>query len=450
MKTRTHMHSITIRAAVAPDRVIVVQPGGNGRVHHQEYQVTAADGGETFAGLAEALTKALREMRTVYGNARASVAVALLPPLVHCRLIDMPGLSNDEIQRVVSRDVTSYFPVGANAHVVGVCTVRGARPGSASVLAAAAPAALIDAIHDAALTAECVVATVVPSATAWAMAAQQLEGEGSVDGRTLVAILDGHVEVLTVEHGQLTGLRRIRSDGPEQRPLIDTLAERKDIVLLGAPRLAEPIARSLAAAGLRLTMPGTPESPASPELLAAQFAQDTQGPLLMPEPLRVERRRQRTRRSVQVLAASAVLLVAAGALELWGVRRELAAVSAQRLELRGRLAGVLATRDTVTLLAERIAALRSAEMSAPRWSDALALVAEYLPRDAHLLSLRAEGDSLVLEGVARRAAPVFEAMARAPAALAVRAQGSIRREIRDEIGQVERFTLSVRLTGGTP
>ena len=450
MKTRTHSHSITIKAAVAPDRIIVIQPGGNGRVHHQEYQVTAADGGEPFAALADALTKALREMRTVYGNARASVAVALLPPLVHCRLIDMPGLSSDEIQRVVSRDVTSYFPVGASAHVVGVCTVRGTRPGSASVLAAAAPAALIDAIHDAAVTAGCVVTTVVPSATAWTTAAQQLEPDESVEQRTLVAILDGHVEVLTVEHGQLTGLRRVRSDGPEQRPLIDTLAERKDIVLLGVPRLAEPIARSLTAAGLRLTIPGTPESPAAPELLAAQFAQSADGPLLMPEPVRAERRRQRTRRAVQVLVASAILLVAAGALELRGVQRELAAVSAQRLELRGRLAGVLATRDTVTLLAERIAALRSTEMNVPRWSDALALVAEYLPRDAHLLSLRAEGDSLVLEGVARRAAPVFEAMAKAPAALAVRAQGSIRREIRDEIGQVERFTLSVHLTGDAP
>ena len=151
-----------------------------------------------------------------------------------------------------------------------------------------------------------------------------------------------------------------------------------------------------------------------------------------------------------MIVAGAGLFIGAAALELFGVQRELAAVIAQRAAMRDELVAVLARRDTVALLGERVAALRSAEAAAPRWSDAVALVAAYLPRGAHLLSLRAEGDSLLLDGVAHRAAPVLEAMTKAPAALTVRAQGSIRQELREDVGQVERFTLLVRFAGGAP
>ena len=43
---------------------------------------------------------------------------------------------------------------------------------------------------------------------------------------------------------------------------------------------------------------------------------------------------------------------------------------------------------------------------------------------------------------------LFDALGRHPSVLSVRAQGSIRQEIREEEGQVERFTLVVRLARG--
>ena len=449
MTPRTHVSQVTLGVAIALDRLVVASRDARGKVYSQSFSVPTGAGEHSLVELGEALTDALWTTRTRLGARRVSVAVALLPPLVHCRVIDMRGLGDDEVQHVLSRDAASYFPVGTTPHVVGATRVRHAASRTSAVLAAAAPSALVDAIHDATTSAGCSVAAIVPAAAAWAAATARVWKAPSTGASTLVASLEGHVDVLTVERGEVTMVRRLRSVPPDHRPVIAALGASAEVMLLGGT-LRDPLALSLTASGVRLAPAQDEELTAAPETLAATFAPYTAAPSLMPEPVRAERRRRATRRAVQMLVASAALLVGAGALELWGVRRELAAVITERMELRGRLAGALATRDTVTMLAEQLAALQSAEASAPRWSEALALVAAHLPRDAHLLSLRAEGDSLLLEGVAHRAAPVLEAMARVPAALAVRAQGSIRQELRDDIGQVERFTMSVRLTGSAP
>ena len=449
MMTRAHAGRVALGVAIAVDRVVVASRDARGDAWSQSFSVPKGASEHPVAELGEALTDALWTTRAKLGAGRVSVAVALLPPLVHCRVIDMPGLGDEEIQHVLCRDAASYFPVSATPHVVGATKVRHVASRTSAVLAAAAPSALVDAIHDAATSAGCSVAAIVPAAAAWAAATERVWKAPSSTASTLVASLDGHVDVLTVERGELTAARRLRSIPPDHRPVIAVLGANTEVMLLG-DALRDPLAESLKASGVRLAPALDAELAASPETLAASFAPYTAAPILMPEPVRGERRRRATRRAVQMVLASAALLIGAGALELWGVRRELATVIAARMELRGRLAGALATRDTVTILAEQLAALQSAEASAPRWSDALALVAAYLPRDAHLLSLRAEGDSLLLEGVAHRAAPVLEAMARVPAAFAVRAQGSIRQEVRDDVGQVERFTMSVRLTGGAP
>lgn len=444
--------SVVLGVSVSPDRITVAMRGASVTTSSQSYPVPSASTDEPFVRIGETLTDALWKTRTTLGIPHATVVVALLPPLARCRVIDMRGLSDDEIHSVLSRDVGSYFPVGATPHVVGAARVRHGASRTSAVLATAAPAALVDTIHDAAASAGCSVTAIVPAAAAWAAAVGQVWEVPNGAASTLVAALNGHVDVLTVERGQLTAVRRLRGVPPDHRPVIDALGANAEVMLLGDPQHAGSVARSLKASGVRLTAPiRDGELTTTPDTLAAVFAADAvAGPLLMPEPVRAERRQRATRRAVRVLIASAGLVAGAAALELWGVQRELAAVSAERADLRGRLAGALATRDTVAILAEQLSALRAAEMSAPRWSEAVALVAEHLPRDAHLLSLRAEADSLLLEGVAHRAAPVFEAMAQAPAALAVRAHGSIRQEVRDDVGQVERFTLSVRLTRGVP
>ena len=73
------------------------------------------------------------------------------------------------------------------------------------------------------------------------------------------------------------------------------------------------------------------------------------------------------------------------------------------------------------------------------------IAVENLPEDAHLTAFRGQADSLWLEGIADRAAGVFEAMQSAPDVLGVRAQAPIRRELRDGEVPIERFTLAARL-----
>ena len=452
MTPRRGSRTVTLGVAIDVERIVVAALGADGGSRHESFSVAASSSEAPLAELGEALTNALWKTRTALGAVRASVAVALLPPLTLCRVIDMRGLSDEEIHNVLRRDVASYFPVGATSHVVGASRVRHAASRTSAVFATAAPTTLVDAIHDAATAAGCSVTAIVPAAAAWAAAAEHVWAARPTAASTLVAVLDKQVDLLRIEGGQLTTLRRLRNAPSDQGSLIDALGGSAEAMLLGDPRFVGALSRSLHASGIRLTAPvRDPGLVNDPAALAAAFAGAARaGPFLVPEQLRTERRRLANRRAARMMIASIALLVGAAAIELWGLRRELAVVTGERLELRGRLSAVVATRDTVTTLAEQLSALRTAERGAPRWSNSVALVAEYLPRDAHLLSLRAEADSLVLEGVAHRAAPVFEAMARAPAALAVRAQGSIRQEVRENVGQVERFTLSVRLTGGTP
>ncbi|HKG92324.1 MAG TPA: hypothetical protein VKA84_10550, partial [Gemmatimonadaceae bacterium] len=225
------------------------------------------------------------------------------------------------------------------------------------------------------------------------------------------------------------------------------------VALLGESPLAAPLAECLTTAG---TPPLPPVRLAglatSPAALAASFSAEAaaDGPVLLPERIHAARRRREARLATAMLAAAGLMLAAAGALQLWGTRRELAQVTAARSALRGRLAGVLATRDTLAAVGGQLAELRAAEAGAPRWSPALAVVARYLPRDAYALSFRTDADSIVVEGVAEHAAPVFDALRRAPGVLAVRAQGSIRQEIQDGGAALERFTLVARLAPATP
>ena len=102
-------------------------------------------------------------------------------------------------------------------------------------------------------------------------------------------------------------------------------------------------------------------------------------------------------------------------------------------------------RETMEGIEARLTALAAAETGASRWSGIIAEVAEHLPSDAHLIGMRGTGDSLLLEGVAARAAGVFESLQLAPGVAGVRAAAPIRQEGQDSGAAVERFSLGARL-----
>jgi hypothetical protein len=139
-----------------------------------------------------------------------------------------------------------------------------------------------------------------------------------------------------------------------------------------------------------------------------------------------------------------MLLLSAG-LELWGVKRELAAVEEERRAIRGVVAEAIELRQTVEGIQDRLDGLAVAEATSSRWSGVIADVADHLPADAHLISLRGAADTLVLEGVATRAAGAFEGLRGAPGVTGVRAEAPIRQESQDGGATVERFSLGARL-----
>ena len=75
----------------------------------------------------------------------------------------------------------------------------------------------------------------------------------------------------------------------------------------------------------------------------------------------------------------------------------------------------------------------------------LSSIAQALPDDAHLTSIQAHADTVVLEGVAARAAGVFEGLQGDPDITAVHSNAPVRQQLQDG-NPVEHFTVAARLT----
>jgi hypothetical protein len=91
-----------------------------------------------------------------------------------------------------------------------------------------------------------------------------------------------------------------------------------------------------------------------------------------------------------------------------------------------------------------VATLGALEATTLHWSTFLTDLADYLPRDAHIVALRAVGDSVAVVGIAREAAGVFEGLGRMPHLAAVRADGPIRQQVAPSGVVREHFGLSAR------
>jgi hypothetical protein len=226
---------------------------------------------------------------------------------------------------------------------------------------------------------------------------------------------------------------------------------------------AEPVPTAIAVVGdspladeLRLTLEdgahwarldgGTTASSRSPALLAARFAARANGPWLLPESERAVLARDARRANAVRFAAAAALLIGAAVLQLAGLAREHGAITAERARLRWSVTRALAVRDSLGQVGSRLTAIRSASMTAPRWAPLLVSLSARLPDDAFLLSLRADGDSLRVEGEGARAAGVFDALRGVNGLSGLRPDGPIRQEIAEDGSTSERFTLSARVT----
>ena len=418
--------------------------------------IPPGDPDTTWPDLAEALG-GLRAAVAAHGarsgdGFRGELCVALLPPVGEYRRVELPGLSVAEARQVLLREPSRYLARPAEAAPLEL-DVEGAgwRQHSPFTLFAA-PAAIVEGVHAAARASGWRLAGIVPAEGAWGAAVATLLPAKDLAGRALVVCLDDRVELVRVENGRAPAVRRFPAGTPAVASLVQSALRgaedfaRAGVAVVGDSPLAEE---------LRLTVAGSAESTKagagratwhrSPALLAARFAPRAIGPRLLPESERAVLRRTAQRANLVRFAAAAALLIAAAVLQLWGLSREHDAIIAERARLREPVTRALAVRDSLGQVAHRLATIRSASTSAPRWAPLLVALSVRLPDDAFLLSLRADGDSLRLEGEAARAEGVFDALRKVQGLAALRPDGPIRQEIAEDGSTSERFTVSARL-----
>jgi Tfp pilus assembly protein PilN len=150
-------------------------------------------------------------------------------------------------------------------------------------------------------------------------------------------------------------------------------------------------------------------------------------------------------RATRLVAAAALVLTMLGAAaQLWGVRRQLQTVHDQRASLASRLSTTLAGRTSLDAAYRMVSALSVAQRGVPEWSRTIVGLSDAIPDDAYLTAFRTRGDSLIVEGLAVRAASVFDAMEQLPGLANVRAASPVRRELQDDRTALEHFTIAAR------
>jgi hypothetical protein len=409
-------------------------------------------------GATAALGETLRQLNSAAGGAGGRLSVVLLPPLTEVRTIPLPPLREEERRRLLERHAARYFVSARVPQVVGTLTrdrVRGGEEqarGGEPVVAAAASHALVSAIHAAAADAGWTVDAVLPAEAAWSAAALAIWPETAHGTAHLLVSHEGRTDVLRLEDGRLAAVRRF-PDAHDASALADALAENlaarasARVFALGATGARETIEGALRMQGVRVTAPPSDwaERAAEPDGLAARFAAFAIGPVLKSEEARAAERHAASRVALGLGAAAAALLVVAAGVHLWGVRREVSALRAERATLRPQIQASLVGRSSVETAWRQIAALARDSRTAPRWSALLAELAAHLPDDASLTTLRVRGDSVFLDGSATHAAPVFDDVARTPGLEGVRATAPVRREDAEGGDPLEHFSLGAKL-----
>lgn len=397
------------------------------------------------------LTVALCELRSAVPARHAVASVSLLPSLVRFRRLELPPLRSAELQRVLTRDAARYFSGVREPHVADARRVGLGSRGS--VIAAAAPVRVIEAIVRSLTDSGWEIDSLVAAHSAWATAGAAIWPTLAAPGGWLVILGGSQAELLRIERGAVTMVRRVRGGSGLAARIADVLADivrggtPARVALIGAPGQSEELRDELRSRGVDVI--GPPPRYAgivtTPEMLAASFASRTAGSYLAPEWMHAERL-QRVRRVTRSLgAAVAAALVATAGFELWGTHRELDAVLDRRAQIRTQVLAGMTARDTIVALEQRWTALSVHERDAPRWSTVIAHLAKHLPRDAHMTALRGNADSLSLDVVAGDAAGVFEAMRHTPGVRGVRSEAPIRRESTDGEAPIERFAVAAIL-----
>jgi hypothetical protein len=446
---------ITVGAALSATELCVVRRAGSGAaagVWRLPLQPLNGDGGGW-----PALTAALRELSRVLGVSSGRLEVALMPPLTEIRRLDLPPMGESELRMLLSRNAARYFVGARAAQLVGTSMApqRSSGP-SGGVMAAAAPQRLVLAMHAAAREAGWTIDSVSPAEGAWCAAASALWPATARHASALLVCAEDRTELLQLDQGRLSGVRRFRGGAADAALVADAITASDDspngrgtarVAAVGVSAQRNDLTRALAAAGLAVTHAPAEwaERANHADAIAAEFAGPNAAPLLRSDATLASRREQIRRMVTRMTAAAAVLLLLSGLLALWGAKRQLRAVQADRAAIKPLLSATLVGRTSVETAFRQLAALAAAQRGAPRWSGVIGELGVRLDSHAYLTSLRARDDSVVVEGIAVSAARAFDSMVLTPGLTNVRAAAPVRRESPQGGPAQERFSIAAEV-----
>jgi hypothetical protein len=375
-------------------------------------------------------------------STRIKLEVALLPPLCDVRLVELPPMRPEEIDAVLRREAPHHFLGGNRPMVVGGERLGG-KDGGGSVLAAAAPRTLMDALQRAVEARGWDLERVVPAHASWLVALDDVVPASGHGVRAVVAVDGGTAHVVRLVGEAPQSLRRVPA--ADVTGVLEAAGEDDPgrVLVLAEAGAASALTSGFQAAGWGIA-PSPSGKSTSPAAAAARHAAVAL-PELVPAPLAFARREKSRRLTVQMLAASVVMLAAAAVVHLWGTARQVRAVRQERAEISAAVAPALDARDSLDMLQGRIESLRSLGGEASQWTFSLVELAMLLPPETHLVSLMAKGDTAVVEAAGGRAGDALTALRNAPTLKDVRLEGAIERDIQNGETTGERFTLSALL-----
>jgi hypothetical protein len=400
------------------------------------------------------LASAFRQLSDTLGASAGQLTVALMPPLTEVRRLDLPPLKREQVLQLLSRNASRYFVTAREAQVVGTSIPkRASRSGPVPVLGAAASARLVNAIAAAARDAGWNLEGVVPAEVGWSAAAGIIWPSLAKGTAHVLVHHDDRTDLLRVENGALAGVRRFRSGSLDAQLIAEAIsgtrangtAPRVGTFGVAAPR--QELIRALPHDSAVVSTPPADWASASadPMIAAATFATPDDGLTLRTEDVAELRARAGRRLTASLVAATVALLVGAALIELWGIKRELAAVQAERAKLKPQLQSTLSGRSTFEASNRKLAALYAAHREAPYLSGVIASVTDALPEGSHLLSFRARRDTLVLDGLAKSSGEAFAAIEAIPELANVKSVGGVQRQLQDDGTALEHFTIQGRM-----
>jgi Tfp pilus assembly protein PilN len=443
------MRSARLALAVAPDHLTVVRlaRGLPGARPVEVLQCTLAPPGKSAW---PELEDALRELAETLRVSGGSVDVALLGRLGHAKVVPLPPVRRGELSALVRRNARRHFAVRDEALVADAARLPGPRSGSlVPTLAGCAPAALVESVTAACAGAGFRVGRIVPGGVALAEGARSLAPLArkgrvaaigiSADAGEMVLLEDGvprQFQPLSSPNRVAEALRALEADG----------AALNGIVVCGSGPEADAVRIGLLedlAFSTRLVRSGAVERVPAEAVAALGAARaGSRAPILLPDALVRDRARAARRRTAALSAATAVTLILAAWLHLWGLRREVEAVAARRRQISAPVKDALEARSNVEGVRSRLETIATLEQGAQGWTRAMAALARALPDSAHLRTFSADSSGVRLAGIARSASSVVPALEASPSFEKV----SLAAPVRWEQGDAgERFDVAAML-----